>query len=179
MRVFSLLLWLAASAWGQVELAAFGGVASLSQNIGSRGTFGGSVGIYAGRHVQLFAEYSRIVLPDPYVFNPSLGIVQHGGSQRYDNLVGGVQWNFLADRKVQPYVVAPAIGLGRRSLSGTGYDVGHNVLYAAAGAGVRIFIGKRWGLRPEYRYVGLLDLSSFFSGTPSGHVLTAGVFVQL
>ena len=183
MPLVGLLLMTSAPAWGQGEISGFGGMASVSEGYGTHQTYGAAVGMYAARHVHLFGEYSRIPLPPSYYLTNIQGaVVRINESPRYDNFGGGVQIRLFAERKVQPYVLVPCIGAGRwtTSASNAAYSSARTDMYIAVGAGVRLFGGKTWGFRPEYRRQLYISLSNFFgNGARSDHILTGGLFFQI
>jgi hypothetical protein len=179
-----LLLMASALAWGQGEISGFGGLASVSDGGGSHPTYGATIGVYAGRHVHLFGEYSRIPLaPSSYLTYVQGAVVRMTESERYDNFGGGVQIRWFVDKKVQPYILVPCIGAGRRttSASNAGYGSAETYMYIGAGVGVRLFVGKNWGFKPEYRRQAYVNLDNFLAGPvgPSSvHMLTGGLFFQ-
>jgi hypothetical protein len=100
---------------------------------------GGSFGVNLTNHVGVVGEYKyQLMAPlDGVAFNTQL----FGGALRYS--FGG--------HKVVPYVV---LGGGGARLTGSesGVTATANGGYFGTGAGASLFLGKNWGIRPEFRY---------------------------
>jgi hypothetical protein len=169
-----LFLVFTATAWGESEIFGFGGFATTNSYIRTSGTtFGATAGVYVGKHVQFFGEYSRVPLP------PGGNFLLTTSTRRYDNFGGGIHVRFLVGKSIQPYVLVP-VGAGRRTTSGGAdrYDPDRTDLYFGAGAGVRLYAGRNWGFRPEYRLVGYVHPSDILLDTPSFQVFTIAFFYQ-
>ena len=180
-RLLFLLLALtpATPLWAQGEIEGFGGLSRLTSP-GIRGVFGARGGVWAGTHLQLFGEYSRLPLSrSTYLTNTPAGFVQLKISRRYDVIGGGLQARFLSTRKIQPFLVFPFVGLARYTLSGnpTGNSV-MNDLAVGIGGGVRLYCGDNWGFQPEYRGEAIIDPTDLLGRSYAGHILTAGLFYQ-
>jgi hypothetical protein len=164
----------------QVEISAFGGLASLSPGSPHGGVFGAKAGIWVAKHLQLFGEYSRVPLdPTYYLTYMQSAVTRIDYTRRYDAVGGGLLIRFLADRKVQPFVVIPHVAAARYTLSS--HSTGNSDqtdLAVGAGGGVRLYCGKNWGIQPEYRAEGFVNTSDFLGRSFGGHILTAGLFVH-
>jgi len=130
---------------GELEFAGFGGGTHLrAQGEGTtKGVVGGRIGAPAGKRVLVFGEYSYA----PSALNANLM-----------DFSGGVHVS-LAPGRVAPYVLG-ALGVGRLSGSGTAtvgtttasFDRSDSALGASGGVGLRYFVGRNWGIQPEFRY---------------------------
>ena len=146
---------------GELEFAGFGGGTHLrADGEGTtKGVVGGRIGASASKRVLVFGEYSYAPLAG---FGGSLA---GGGtavaSDLNANLMdfsGGVHVN-LAPGRVAPYVLG-ALGVGRLSASGTAtvgtttasFHRSDSALGASGGIGLRYFVGRNWGIQPEFRY---------------------------
>jgi hypothetical protein len=97
------------------------------------------------------------------------------GAVNLANFGGGVDYSIGASRRVVPYIVS-AVGVGhfyaKGSASGDGtsasvsFSVANDVYYGIGG-GARVYLGKHWGIKPEFRYQRyngtLLHANSFIS----------------
>ena len=126
---------------------------------------GGSFGVNLTNHVAVVGEYKyQLMAPlDGVAFNTQL----FGGALRYS--FGG--------HKVVPYVVLSGGG-ARLMGSESGVTATANGGYFGTGAGASLFLGKHWGIRPEFRY-DYLHLS--FAGVTQNANITEvsnGLFIQ-
>jgi len=182
--LFAALAW--AAEGGRGEVAGFGGVVRLSDGGGSHAIAGGTVGVNAGRIIHLFGEFNYIPLGSESQTASYQGIpVQASASARMLNFGGGLQLRVpTGESKAEPYFLT-AFGYGRQSVQGSAsanylgtpmsvsVDASQGNAYAGFGGGLRYFVGKRWGVRPEFRY------QKYF-GDGAGSLVTAsgGVFFQ-
>ncbi len=144
------LLVLTASARAQVlahsgEVSGYGGYSHISSELPSIGTnhpfFGGSYGYNVTPAITVLGEYSYIPLGS-----------EGGVSAKTQLFGGGARFNFLPATRFVPYAVV-AFGGDRYTLSGGGSSESANGWYAGFGGGVSCYLGKNWGVRPEFRYV--------------------------
>jgi hypothetical protein len=100
----------------------------------TKALLGGSIGAWTSSRTQILADVSYV----PMGFGVKLA-----------NFGGALHIN-VADTtsKVVPYV-ALAGGLGHHWVEGFSNNHG----YFGGGAGVRVFAGKNWGVRPEFLYL--------------------------
>lgn len=127
--------------------------------------FGGTFGVNLSGSAAVLGEYTyqRMSPLDGVGFNTQL----FGGAFRY---------SFPATRVV-PYLV---FGGGGARLTGSesGVSVSANGSYFGSGAGASIFLGRSWGIRPEFRY-NYLHLT-FGGVTQNENIaqITTGLFVR-
>ncbi|MBZ5580846.1 MAG: porin family protein [Acidobacteriia bacterium] len=174
------ILFASVPARAQGEISGFGGLASLSPGSPHGGVFGAKAGIWIAQHLQLFGEYSRVPLDPSYYLTYMQGaLARIDYTRRYDLVGGGLLIRFLADRKVQPFVVIPHVAAARYTLSKnlTG-NSNQTDLAVGAGGGVRLYCGENWGIQPEYRAEGFVNPSDLLGRSFGGHILTAGLFLQ-
>jgi outer membrane protein with beta-barrel domain len=176
---------------GVGEVSGFAGIASSGGNI--NGNFGGGLGANLGRFVHLFGEASYMPRATE-TFNVLQGTEQTKTtvSGRLMNYGGGIQFRIpTGAAKIEPYGLL-AFGyvqvrddvtatLGAAGTNYSSSDTRHNV-YNAVGAGTRIFLGKNWGIKPEFRYYKryALNLSSDDPVSDRSHAITftTGIFYQ-
>lgn len=90
---------------------------------------------------------------------------------------GGVRVNFGDSGKVVPYALITAGG-NRFTGAESGVSVSATGAYAAFGGGASCYLGKNWGIRPEFRYERqFLSFSGITSDT-SVVVGSGGIFFQ-
>ncbi len=180
-----------AMAWGAEggigEVSGFGGLVSIRQGGSNHGQFGGTVGANAGRFVHLFGEVNYMSLgSDTFQSAGNLAT----GSDRLTNYSGGIQIRIpTGQAKVEPYGLL-AFGYGRRTVDSSVYAnntftsnrVTEGDLYTGVGAGARVFLGRKWGIKPEFRYQSYvnMDLKRDNPIIERGSVmtLTGGIFFQ-
>ncbi len=170
---------------GKVEIAGYGGVSWLSGGDSAHGMGGGTAGVNIGRMLQIFGEGSYIPMGSASLTASGPGGAVHASATaRLLSFGGGIHIKIPASSKAQPYALA-AVGYGHQSASGSasgsswGTPVSASVsmsqgnAYGGFGGGSRYFIGKSWGLRPEFRY------QNYFGDGGGGLIIaSAGVFVQ-
>jgi len=162
--------------WGAGgEIEAFAGGSTFDQGGGSHGTFGLTGGMKVTSAWSVFGEFSWEQLASES--DSSSGVNVNASV----NLGGGVAYNFgPLSKKVFPYaLVAGGVGhfYGSGSASGNGTSVSismplANAGYLGAGGGTRIYLGKRWGIKPEIRVDRYVN--SAFAGNTVTY--TAGLF---
>jgi len=90
---------------------------------------------------------------------------------------GGARFNMTPDKKVVPYGVV-SFGGNRLTVNIGGSSVNFNGYYIGVGGGANCYVGKNWGVRPEFRYL----RNEFSSGGESvsfnDFAVTGGVFYQ-
>jgi hypothetical protein len=83
---------------------------------------------------------------------------------------GGARFNLTPDKKVVPYALV-TFGDDRNT---TNFDGAFNGYYYSVGGGASYYVGKHWGVRPEFRYV-----RAEFSGASANAVtVKGGIFYQ-
>ncbi|MGA9069101.1 MAG: outer membrane beta-barrel protein [Terracidiphilus sp.] len=173
----ALLLALSNSAQAQVasgsgELAVNGGWNNNLGTVNSDGTvsknaysFGGSAGYNLSENIAVLGEYQYV--PEGSFDTVTWKTQFYGGALRYA----------YGSSKFSPYVliggggVATTLSSGNESASVSGE-------YIAFGGGVSIFLGKNWGIRPEFRYNDLFSSSNGTTTTQGVPQLTGGLFFQ-
>jgi len=128
-------------------------------------SFGGSAGYNMSQNLAVLGEYQYI--PEGSISGVTFKTQLYGASLRY---------SYTAD-KLAPYFLVG--GGGSRGSAGTsGLSASVNGAYVSFGGGVSAYLGKNWGVRPEFRYDDV-----FFSGggsTSSATMwqVTGGIFFQ-
>jgi hypothetical protein len=104
--------------------------------------FSGSGGYNMTRHITALGEYKF----DPLAAPPLDTFTWH--SQLYG---GAVRYNFTPSRKIVPYAI---VGIGYYQLTASMPGVIENAsgYYVNFGGGASYYLGKHWGIRPEFRY---------------------------
>jgi hypothetical protein len=151
------------------EIAVFGGGAVMSDTGAGTLTgpvFGASAGYGVAGQSHVFAEFSMV--------HQSTSVLGYSTTMNTYDFGGGLDCGFGSSKKAVPYGVFAA-GMGRTaaSTSSLGVSVSGNSLYVAAGGGARIYLGDRWGVKPECRY------QRYVEGTVPGTneiVFTLGLF---
>lgn len=125
---------------------------------GSHPIYGGGASIGLGDNLRVFGEinYNNIVSASVSGSNGS-----GSGSVHLLGAGGGVDYSFFnTESRVRPYVTG-TVGLDHMTLNvsalGTNVGVSSNSLYYGGGGGLRYFIGKHWGVKPEVRYQRSVD----------------------
>jgi opacity protein-like surface antigen len=166
---------------GSGEVTGYGGYAMISDGGGNHPAFGGSGGYNLVPAVTVFGEYNYVFLnsldcgPDSIYDGPT-GCTLSNKTQLFG---GGARYNFMTSGKVVPYGVV-AFGGARytanANVSGCPSDVcsSWNGYYVGFGGGVSLYVGKNWGVRPEYRF----DRSEVNGYGNNVSVITGGVFYQ-
>ncbi len=146
----------------------------MDSGIGSHPSYGGAAAARLGDKIHIFGEYSRATLLTETVSSVT-------ASGKLANYGGGADYSFGSLRsKVRPYVMA-ALGVGHFYVTGDGISsTVTNALYSEVGGGVRLYLGKHWGIKPGIQY---RHYNSSNSGLVGGNVgssnavqYTAGVF---
>jgi len=141
---------------GKGEVVGFGGGTSLSGGAGTHGLFGGSAGARLTDHMHVFGEFAVVPLATA---SATMEGVTANGSEKLYNFGGGVDYSFGSSERAVPYVLV-AGGLSHDSASATANAAGYtvtvgasaNAAYYGAGGGMRLYIGKKWGIKPEVRF---------------------------
>ena len=141
------------------EIVGFGGGATYSGGNGTHALFGGGASFGIGNNIRLLGEFTYSPLASA---TQSQSGVTVSGSEHLIGFGGGIDYSFLdAKAKARPYVTA-VVGLDHDSASATGtgssagsipsISISSNSAYIGFGGGLRYFIGKSWGIKPEVRY---------------------------
>jgi hypothetical protein len=142
------------------EVSGYGGYSHISSELPSVGTnhpfFGGSGGYNVTPAITVLGEYAYVPLGSG-----------GGESAKTQFFGGGARFNFLPATKFVPYAVV-AFGGDHYTLTGLGSV---NGWYAGFGGGVSCYLGKNWGVRPEFRYV-----RQDYSGTGINSFQESGAF---
>jgi len=173
----ALLLALSNSAQAQVasgsgELAVNGGWNNNLGTINSDGTvnknaysFGASAGYNLSENIAVLGEYQYV--PEGSYEGVTVKTQFYGGTIRYA----------YGNSKFSPYILVSGGGVGTTA-SEQGESVSVNGSYIAFGGGVSIFLGKNWGIRPEFRYNDLFSTSGGTTTTQGVPQITGGLFFQ-
>jgi hypothetical protein len=168
-----------------LEVSGFGGGITADQGGGTHPLVGGAAAYALGDNFHLFGEFSYSPLASAsFSATNSSGVTASGSeSAKLANFGGGLDYTFLSPHsKLRPYVTG-AFGLAHQygtASESDGYgnsvsvSASSNAFYAAVGGGVRLYVGKRWGLKPEVRY-------ERFQNTQGGNntvMYTVGVFYR-
>jgi hypothetical protein len=163
------LVWAASG-----EVSASGGANSMDGGVGTHSLVAMNAGFrFAGR-VHIFGEGSWTQLASSTLQTSSgSGTTTATGTVNLASFGGGVDVGFGSSSRFLPYIVT-AMGVGhfyaKGSASGSGTSVSvslpiTNDIYYGAGAGIRIYAGRHWGFKPEFRYQrydgSLLKVNSF------------------
>jgi hypothetical protein len=168
------------------EVTGFGGGEWLGDGIGTHGVFGGSADLGIGPGLHVLGEFSYV--PIASYTAAQLGITLPSGvnsasaSAHLLNGGGGVDLTFRSEgAKVRPYVIG-VLGAGIFKVSGNASGSGvsanvslsQNTFYSGGGGGARIYVGPRWGFKPEFRF------QHYYSsgGSVNAVLFTGGVFFQ-
>jgi hypothetical protein len=123
-------LWAEDSA--KIEASVFGADVHV-HNGGDHSTFGGNVGFGITTRASLFGEVSHS---------------SFGGGDLVD-FNGGLKYTLLSRDRFEPYALV-AIGADHHTSS---FDPGSQSDFGLhAGGGVRVYVGKHWGVQPEVRW---------------------------
>jgi hypothetical protein len=139
--------------------------------------FGGSAGINLSRQITILGEYTYMPMG---TLTDTGGIgAAASGSLSYQTVGGAARFNMRASRTVVAYGVV-GFGYARQSASVSLVGAGVGVFpasgslsgdYVNLGGGASIFLGKRYGLRPEFRY----ERQEFYaSGNSAGQNVALG-----
>jgi hypothetical protein len=115
------------------------------------------VGAEVSAGYNLFAKMGVIGEFQYHSLGSTPGIQQYTSTpairENVDLIGGGVRYHLKAYGRISPYAVATG-GMAHMDTNhiGLAYNVGRNGGYFAAGGGANIYVGERWGIRPEVRY---------------------------
>jgi hypothetical protein len=160
LKFFSLLILasfpiFAGDLTGKYEVSAFGGTAN--RGSGNDGNFGGNFGYGLTGKTMVFAEFTRNV-----------------GGFRYMDVHGGLKQILMTRGRFEPYVLG-GLGIVRMPVF-AGPFAGHTTYVSVnAGFGARFYIGQRWGVQPEFRWMRFLQ-----NAVSDVNLLrtTGGIFLQ-
>jgi hypothetical protein len=172
--------------WAQgLEVSGFGGAMTMDGGVGTHAAYGGAAAFRLGDHIHIFGQFSYSTLASSAFSTTSSGVTVTGNaSVNVESFGGGIDYTFKAPgSKLRPFVTG-GLGVGHfyGSGSGTGSNGGSasvsvgltNALYTEVGGGVRLYVTKHLGLKPEVVY--RRYQSSLFSSNAVQY--TAGVFYQ-
>jgi hypothetical protein len=169
--MFSTITWAAGA-----EVSGFGGTITIDSGVGTHPAYGAAAAFRLGDNVHLFGEFSSAKLLTETISGVT-------ASAKVMNYGGGADYSFGSSKsKLRPYVTA-GFGVGHFSASGPGISLTiNNALYGEVGGGVRLYLGKHWGLKPEARYQRYSSSqSSLLQATIAGSnavAYTGGLFFQ-
>lgn len=176
--IFSTITWAAG-----IEVSGFGGGVTFDDGGGTHGIGGAAAAVSLGDNLHVFGEFAFSTLATA---SASEAGITANGTDNLLNFGGGVDYSFgSSGSKLRPYVTA-AFGLGHQIASASANAAGYainisqtaNSLYTGFGGGVRLYLGKSWGLKPEVRYQRYTGVGSS-AGTGSNSVqYTVGLFYQ-
>ena len=147
------------------EVEGFGGGATFSGGGGTHGFFGGGGSWGFGDSLRVLGEVTYSPLAS---LSGSQSGVNVSATEHVLGVGGGAEFSFLEpSRRVRPYVLG-VIGLDHLSASATVTGGGatgsgsasSNSVYGGVGGGVRYFIGKSWGIKPQIRYQHSTDVGN-------------------
>jgi hypothetical protein len=90
---------------------------------------------------------------------------------------GGARFNLTPDKKLVPYGVV-TFGGDRNSWSYSGSSYTYSGYYFGVGGGASYYVGKNWGVRPEFRYVRAEFGEYGANQTVNAIAVTGGAFYQ-
>jgi hypothetical protein len=175
------------SAQGNPEVAVFGGGTTFDQEGGTHPVLGGSFSAEIRGRLRLFGEFDYISLGKATFSGDIAGVsVSSTAKARLYDFGGGVDFSFRrGSSKAAPYLIAAA-GLGHQSLSATGvgvmgtsratvdYSESANAAHFGVGGGIRLYAGRNWGIKPEFRY----QRYQSSEGNNNALFYTVGLFFQ-
>lgn len=144
------------------EISVSGGGTTLDGGVGTHGLIGANAAFRLGDKAHLFGEFSWSPLASATVQASSGGVnATATGNVNLASFGGGFDYGFGSSERVIPYLVTAA-GVGHFYATGSASATNGNTAnvslslandaYFAAGAGVRLYVGKSWGFKPEVRY---------------------------
>lgn len=156
--IFSTITWAAGA-----EVSGYGGGITLDGGGGTHAVVGATGAFRLGDHVHLFGEFGYSTLASSAFSTSANGVTVTGNaSVKLANFGGGADYSFRSsEARVRPYVT---VALGDGHFYGTGSGTGSNgnsasvsisvtnALYSGVGGGLRLYVGKHWGFKPEVRY---------------------------
>jgi len=128
-------------------------------------SYGGSAGYNLSESIAVLGEFQYI--PEGSYDKVSADTQLYGGLMRYS----------FGRGRVAPYVLLGGGG-SRGSLGTSGLSVSVTGGYIGFGGGASIFLGRNWGLRPEFRYNDVFFSASGTTASARMYQATGGVFVQ-
>jgi len=150
----TILLAVSASIWAQSVSDNGGGITSGSVDVSGNVGFSNLTGADNNKHVNFGGAGGvnlspRITLLGEYTYMPMGSLT---GVAFNTQLVGvATRLNFGSFKRVVPYAVV-GFGFDRLNGSESGVSVSANGSYAAVGGGASLYLGKSWGIRPEFRW---------------------------
>ena len=90
---------------------------------------------------------------------------------------GGARFNLTPGKKLVPYGVV-TFGGDRITWSYSGSSESYNGYYIGVGGGASYYVGKNWGVRPEFRYVRAEFGEYGTNETVNAIAVTGGAFYQ-
>ncbi len=169
--LFTTVTW----AEGGIEVSASAGGVWYGAGVGTHPVVGAGAAFGLSDHFHLLTEFDYTPLGSGSVSGAG---VSASGSASLFGFGGGVDYSFRdVETKVRPYFTG-VVGLdhssanfstnsaatGPVSIAGSA-----NSVYYGGGGGIRLFLGQKWGLKPEVRYQRSVD-------TGNGVLFTLGFF---
>ena len=149
------------------DVAGYAGYVYIS-NMGdisnNHGIYGANGGYNVTPYITVLGEYNYVPLGT--VLSDTFKTQLYGG---------GARFNFTPSKKIVPYAVFN-VGGDRLTVSAGGSSASVNGYYFGFGGGASCYLGKNWGVRPEFRYIRTEygeDIGSFNSVA-----MTGGIFYQ-
>jgi hypothetical protein len=167
------------------EIAGFGGGFTMSDGGGTNALVGATVGGKIADTLRLFGEFGYSPLGS---FSGGVADIASGVSgldvtakARLYQVGGGMDLSLPGGSRATPYIVV-ATGWGRINVTGSARSgtqnvsvtLNSNALYLGVGGGVRLYAGRNWGVKPEFRY----QRYASTDGNANSYQFTAGVFYQ-
>ena len=152
---------------GKAEVTGQGGGVTFSQNGGTHGIFGGSVGFGFPCYIRVPELCSRTIIFGEFDLTPS-------ENSKFMDIFGGVKIALKPSDKAEPYLIAGFGGsVDRVSIPGFG-SFTSKAYGLHFGVGDRLFVGSNWGITPEIRWA-----HYFHHGNDSNSIrYTGGIFYQ-
>jgi hypothetical protein len=146
-----------------VEVEGYGGGMTLAQGLGSHPMAGSQAGIRLGKRLTLLGEFGYTpLLSNTQQVSASGETATGSATLKMLTYGGAVDFSFASQSRLRPYAVF-AVGGEHMWASATGSAPGAptvnlslglgNGVYLGVGGGVRLYVGKRWGFKPEVRYM--------------------------
>jgi hypothetical protein len=105
-------------------------------------------------------------------------LASEGGSTINTQIFGGgARFNLMPSKKLVPYGIV-TFGNDRNTLSGGGSSTTYSGYYFGVGGGASYYIGRHWGVRPEFRYVRAEFNVGGVNETADAMAVTGGAFYQ-
>jgi hypothetical protein len=168
-----------------VEVEGYGGGMTLAQGLGSHPMAGTQAGIRLSKRLTLLGEFGYTPLLSNTQQVTESGVTATGTATLKMLTYGGaVDFSFTSQSRLRPYAVF-AVGGEHMWASASGSAPGAatvnlslglgNGVYFGVGGGVRVYVGKKWGFRPEVRYMPIY-MSVLGSSTYVNTVSYTGAF---